>query len=775
MMITTTPLESLLETAVRDARAEGRGTLLEHEAYAFLRLLGLEAPRYLFVPARSDLAAAALEVCRTIEGPRVVLKIVASDVLHKTERGGLAFVEPRPAAIERAMRDLLGRFEDADVRGVLAAELVPYDPALGGELLLGIRWTGDFGPIVTFGAGGVLTESLNRELPPGRGAAIFSPGLTREDDIERILRDTFIAPIAAGEARGQKKRLDTGAIRALVVRALAFAERWVPDPVSDIEVNPFVASNGRAVALDALVKLTTRRAAPLPPERPIEKIDRLLRPASIAVAGVSKGMNPGRIIITNLLAAGFDRDAITIIKPAAAQSARRSGDVSPAETIDGCRCVPDIESLPNPVDLLVLSISSDQIPDAIERAIAARAAESVIVIPGGMGEKEGSETLEERVRAAIAASRATAWRGPVVNGGNCLGIASRPGRVDTIFLPSWKLRGTETQREAPLAFVSQSGAFAVAKSTKLGRLAPRYSISIGNQVDLTMGDYLEFLAEDPEVRVFAFYVEGFRPLDGRRWLRAAERIARTGRAVILYRAGRTPEGSRASASHTAAIAGDVAVMRALAAAAGVVLAESLDEFEDLVRLFTLLSGRRLGGNRLAAMSNAGFETVAFADTLGGLQLAAFGAGTRAKIEQIVRGARLDRVVSVANPLDVNPMMGDAAFAEVAGVLLEDQGVDAAIVGCVPLTPALVTLLPGPEHPENLAAPDSVVARLAELWKGSAKPWVAVVDSGSLYDPMAVALEDAGIPLFRTADRALRAFGRWAAWMLRPRTDAGARG
>jgi acyl-CoA synthetase (NDP forming) len=165
------------------------------------------------------------------------------------------------------------------------------------------------------------------------------------------------------------------------------------------------------------------------------------------------------------------------------------------------------------------------------------------------------------------------------------------------------------------------------------------------------------------------------------------------------------------------------------------------------------------------MSNAGFETVAFADSLSGFHLASLGAPTRSELEEIVRGERLERVVSIANPLDVNPMMSDAAFARAAAALLRDESVDAAIVGCVPLTPALMTLPPGPQHREDVAASESVASRLVELWRASAKPWVAVIDSGSLYDPMAAVLESPGVPVFRTADRALRAFARWAEWKL----------
>jgi acyl-CoA synthetase (NDP forming) len=236
--------------------------------------------------------------------------------------------------------------------------------------------------------------------------------------------------------------------------------------------------------------------------------------------------------------------------------------------------------------------------------------------------------------------------------------------------------------------------------------------------------------------------------------------------VILYRAGRTAEGARASASHTAAIAGDAIVSRELAANAGVVVAESLEEFEDLVKIFTLLHGRSVGGRRIAAMSNAGFETVAFADALGRLQLASPGEATREAIGDALRACRLEKIVTIANPLDVNPMMSDEPFAVVFRTLLRDDAVDAAIVGAVPLTPALATLPPDDAHREDLHAGSSIASRLVEIWNSEPKPWCAVVDSGPLYDPMVRVLEEGGIPTFRSADRALRRFGRWVEWRSR---------
>jgi acyl-CoA synthetase (NDP forming) len=162
------------------------------------------------------------------------------------------------------------------------------------------------------------------------------------------------------------------------------------------------------------------------------------------------------------------------------------------------------------------------------------------------------------------------------------------------------------------------------------------------------------------------------------------------------------------------------------------------------------------------VSNAGFETVGMADNLGDLALATFAEATRAKVAAILEACRLDRIVTLANPLDINPLMGDEAFASVAAAVLGDPGVDLGIVGCVPLTGALQTLPPGEGHGEDIYGEHSVVSRLVALWNASEKPWVAVVDSGRLYDPMSRRLEECGVPAFRSVDRAMRLLGVWRA-------------
>jgi acyl-CoA synthetase (NDP forming) len=166
------------------------------------------------------------------------------------------------------------------------------------------------------------------------------------------------------------------------------------------------------------------------------------------------------------------------------------------------------------------------------------------------------------------------------------------------------------------------------------------------------------------------------------------------------------------------------------------------------------------------MSNAGFESVAIADNLRGMELATLTPDTRARLERIFRKARIGSIVAPSNPLDVTPVLGDEAFADSASAVLADPNVELGLIGCVPLTGALQTLPASEVHTENLDFEGSVSGRLIELWRSTDKPWVTVVDAGPAYDPFAQRLARAGIPTFRSVDRALAALGRWAKFQLR---------
>jgi len=705
------------------ARDQGWRMLLETEALQICQSLGIGVPSHVIVVGPEDLHFDDLS------GERVVAKVLSPALAHKTEAGGV-IVAPRADA-RTAVATLVERFPKADQ--FLVAEYVEHGREPWGEMLLGMRWTDAFGPIVTFGYGGVATEFIAGVA----GAAVFSPALAGSVS---VTLDGFsaTAPLIDG-FRGGVPSVSRDALEALIGAMLSLAATSMPDEIAEFEINPLVFTADGPVALDALCRLGPAPVAEARPDLRAGSAAGVLRPETIGIVGVSERMNLGRVILGNVLSAGFPADGVTVVK-------------TDVDEIDGVRCVPDLRSMGH-VDLLVVAVGADRVPDLIDEVAADGLAGSVVLIAGGLGEREGSEAHADRI---VAALRAAPHPRPVVNGGNCMGIRSVPGQYDTTFIPAHKMTPKGRSGRHPVAVISQSGAFVIARLDRLAWLDPAYLITVGNQIDLTVGDYLDHVADDPGVAVAACYVEGFRPGDGLRWAGAAARMRLRGGRVILYLAGRTAEGARSAVSHTASVAGDAAVALGIAGAVGALVAESLEEFEDLLRVSVLLAERPFAGGALGAVSNAGFEAVAIADNLGPLSLAEIAPGTTARIEEILAEQHLSGIVAAANPLDLTPNCGAEAYADAVAAVLADPGVDVGLVGCVPLTPSLATLAAGDEHDEDVASVDSLASRLVTLWQNTTKPWAAVVDGGYLYDPMARRLEDDGIPTFRSADRAVRA-------------------
>jgi acyl-CoA synthetase (NDP forming) len=753
------------------AEKDGRDFLLEHEVYEVLKEAGIAAPRHFVVPAgrpvtRKDLSGLGCG--------KVVVKVVSPLVVHKSDVGGVAFVKADPASVNKAVAAMLGsvplrylawarksvgqrasgptltaKAVRGSIRGFLIAEAVDFeDVGFGSEILLGLRNSREFGPVLTMGGGGVDVEYMSERLREGRSAAIASAHLLDGAKVPGLLEPLAFFGKLAADFRGRRAPVSPGVLAATLFRfrdlAAAFSPfaEGTPFVLEEAEVNPLVVRRGRLVALDGVCRFSRGKAAA--PARPVEAIGRLLKPGSIGIIGVSEKMNLGHIILNNTLANGFPRERVTVVKPG-------------LDTIEGCLCVPSVAAMPETVDLFVLTLGADQCYDVVKDLVEHGKARSVILIAGGMGEKEGGASIEDRIRELLREGRRSGRTTPVVNGGNCLGVASKPGRYDTTFIPEHKLPRPKNPR-SDMAVISQSGAFMICRMSKLPTIQPLYAVSLGNQIDLTASDYLAYLKDDPEVRVFSVYMEGFKDGDGLAFARAVGEIVASGRKVLVYKAGRSPEGRTATSSHTASVAGDYGVFRAVLEQAGAIVAEDLFEFENFMKGLAYLGDRPVRGRRAGLISNAGFECVMLADNLkngSSLDLASFTPETEARIAGIMRPLGIDRLQDVHNPLDVTPVADDAVFVECARAILEDPGVDCAVVSNVPLSPAQQTLPPGPGHGEDLAGEGSFASRLVRLFRETEKPFVVNIDAGELYTPLADRLEQAGVPVFRRADEAVR--------------------
>lgn len=759
----------------------GRRQLFEHEVYQLVEFVGaISPPVHQFVPPgekvdEDDLAR--------FDSDRVVLKIVSPTLTHKSDAGAVVFVPKEVETVNRRIAELTTGMQKtgAEVAGVLVVEFVDTGGSgFGQELFVGIRSTREFGAIIAAGLGGVNTEYLASKMLPGIAVAKALASDTSPEAFFELFKKTAAYDVISGRARGARRVVSDGELlrcfRAFIAIARRFCvDRGVEGPdLEELEVNPFAFSRQRLVPLDGRGRLAPATKTPTP--RPIAKLRNLIEPRTIAIVGVStKRANFGRIILDNVCDCGFDKDSVYVVKDGVSD-------------IDGVRCVPEIAELPENIDLLVAAVGGAQLPGLVDDVVKSRNVASVILIPGGLGEKEGTEDIESRIKAAIESSRGHGDGGPVFLGGNCMGVRSRPGSYDTFFIPQNKL---DPRRKVPprrAALISQSGAFIISRMSNLETLDPTLAVSLGNQVDLTVSDFVRMVGDRADIDCIGVYVEGFKDLDGLAFVRAVKEVTAAGKVVVFYKAGRTAQGRDATAGHTHSVAGDYDVCQTAVANAGGIVCDTFKEFEQLMALCTCLHDKPVAGRRIGAISNAGFETVGMADTIRGaryeIELASPAEETIAKLTAVLESHKLSALVNVRNPLDLTPMADESAFEGCIEAMLADAGVDALIASVVPLTPQLLTTneeltasgIPpfrggteggssGTKEMTVAAAGaaerrESLAEVLPRMLAASRKPMVAVVDSGAPYAELVHQLREGGVPTFHSADQAVRSLGRY---------------
>ncbi|MBN2209326.1 MAG: acetate--CoA ligase family protein [Candidatus Coatesbacteria bacterium] len=745
-----------IDEVLSAACAEDRDTLMESEAYELLDAIFVARPESLFVPIADIDAGLLAPDLSTLKTGTVVAKVMSPDVLHKTDVGGLAFVandaDRLKAQAERIVQNVRRAAPSADIRGVMITELIDYPKELGHELIISFRQDDAFGPVVSFGLGGIDTENFAKWMQAGKSITSRAALFLDKDEIVRMVEGTVAGQKLLRPCRGETKSALSADVLVAAVESLsglaceysALSERR-EFTIEECELNPVVVtSDGRLVAVDALLRFSRRKTRRT--QRPIHKIKRLLEPRSALVIGASaSGMNVGRIILRNLIeGGGVNTDKIYVLHP-------RSSE------IDGCRCFASVTDIPEQVDMAVVTIpAGDECVNLMIELIEREKTDSITLISSGFAETSQGKALEERLIDAIRKGHEQEDGGTIVNGGNCLGIVSLPGKYNTFFLPKYKLPFSPAGAQNT-ASISQSGAYLVTQASNLdGVINPRYSISFGNQIDLTAGDYLEYLMQDESISLFSVYLEGFKPLDGIGFFEACQSITKSGQDVLVYKAGRSAEGAMAAASHTAAMVGDYALNRDVLRQSGAIVVETLDEFFDYFKVFTLLADKNVSGLSVGIISNAGFEATAAADNLQDLSLANFEAGTMAKLRQLLPPG----IVVAKNPIDATPIANSEEFELISRALLSDENVDCAVISIVCPTPFLENLERSEEHKEDISRQGSLPNRMISVFKNTKKPVVFAIDSGALYDPFVRMMETAGLPCFRRIDRAIRALSNF---------------
>ncbi|MBW2658546.1 MAG: acetate--CoA ligase family protein [Deltaproteobacteria bacterium] len=763
------------------AQQEGRDFLYEYEVYSLLSKSGAETPpKSIFLPRTAKVDD---EELMALPGEKAVLKIISPHIVHKTEVGGVTIVEKTPEKIRSAIRrmlyevpenytrwieqhrleapfcyselsgDKLAEAVSKDLKGVLLVQFMPPDSqAFGNELIVGLRHTREFGMVISAGLGGTDAELYAERFRKGQAIVAALAEMNDGRTFFELFKPTIAYKKLTGLTRGQRRVVTNEQLIECFDSFIKMANHFSPlNPdtefiIEELEVNPFAFTDYLMVPLDGMCRFSTVRTPCCP--RPKEKIDFLLHPKSIGIIGVSgKRKNFGRIILDNILSVGYPKEDVVLI---------HEGE----KEIGGVKCVSSPADLDRVLDMLVVAVAGSQLLELVEEIIQLGCAKTVMLIAGGLGETEATRGRAEQVIALIDASHKAEGGGPVFLGANCMGVISRPGKYDTWFIPEEKLPKERSRKYHRAALISQSGAFMLHRSHQCPQLRPAYMISMGNQTDLTMGDMVHYFVDSDEVDVIAVYAEGFSDLDGLSFCRAVRAAVLNGKTVLFYKAGRTPEGKAATSGHTASLAGDYMVCENCVHQAGAIVARNFIEFQDLFFLAETLHHKKIGGRRLAAVSGAGFEAVGMADSIASdeyqMNLADFSDDSSKKIADLLQTKNLSSLVTLTNPLDITPSADDAVHADIAGILMNDGGVDAIVLSLDPLSPVTMTLGDNAGGRYDMDSDRGIKNLLVELVEKSDKPLVTVIDGGRLYDPLRDSLIDAGIPVFHLCDQAIAA-------------------
>jgi acyl-CoA synthetase (NDP forming) len=449
----------------------------------------------------------------------------------------------------------------------------------------------------------------------------------------------------------------------------------------------------------------------------------LMKPRSIAVVGASTRMNRASRVIVNLQRFGY---------------AGRVFPINPRYTeIHGLPCYPDLASIPEPADTVVVAIPAAEVPAVLTAAVE-RGVRSAVVLSSGFGEAGPAGQARQAIIERLAAERGLAVCGP-----NCYGVFNiRLGAAAFSADVHDPLAG-------PVAVVSQSGGFGHAISEHLmrqRRVGVGYIVSCGNQAGVTVEDYVEFLVDDPDTTVIGVYVEGFKQPDKLRAV--AARARELGKPIVALKVGRSENARQAALAHTGSLAGTPEIIDALLRESGIVPVTSLNGMLDTLALLPATREVRRTGWRTAVLSGLGGECGRAAD-------AAEGEGVElpplsAKSIDALRAVMPD-FGNPRNPLDGTGAMYENAeiFPRLVDTLLADDAIDVLAVNMRANVPRPGGGAPSREFARVLAAAvRSGTDRLVFCYASHA--------AGDLDPDVVAPLAEAGVPFLESTETAMQA-------------------
>jgi len=440
-------------------------------------------------------------------------------------------------------------------------------------------------------------------------------------------------------------------------------------------------------------------------------IDVLFDPKSVAVIGASRDPSKiGHVLLRNFIEGGF-RGEVYPINPK-------------TDEILGLKCYLSVKNVKEEVDLAVIAIPAKLVPEAL-RECGEKGVKGAIVISGGFSEV-GNAELENELKE-VCLKYDIACLGP-----NCMGVINPLTRVDSVFIPTYKMGRPKL---GGVSFISQSGAIGGAVLDLMARqgFGMAKFVSYGNGAVIDETDLLKYMADDERTRTIVLYIEGVRR--GREFFETLKGVTKR-KPVVVLKGGKTAGGAVATKSHTGSLAGNAEVYEAVFKQCRATEARSLDEVFSFSKLFE--SQPFCSGERVGIVTNGGGLAVIAADSVeeNGLKLAELSPESVERIRE-----RVPAYVNVKNPLDLSGDAGAERFEVAINAMLEDENVDSIVVGVLFQT-------------------ESIDSRVVSMIVGASnlkrKPIVVVCPGGEYAEVHSRILENCGVPTYTSSSSAVRA-------------------
>ncbi|MCM3322866.1 acetate--CoA ligase family protein [Cytobacillus kochii] len=384
-------------------------------------------------------------------------------------------------------------------------------------------------------------------------------------------------------------------------------------------------------------------------------------PQSVAVLGASE--NPkklGNIQVKALLDGGFQGD-IFPIHPT-------------SNAIHGVKCYSSLQAVSHAVDLVIFCLSAHQIQQGLEQCVEKKV-KAAIIFASGFSETGESGEKQQKQIADYAKKHGLRLLGP-----NCVGLVNTLNGLVGTFSPA--VMSYPLSERRAVGYVSQSGAFGVLTYMAAAQhgLTFNYFVSVGNEMDTSFEDVVEYMVHDKQTKVISGYLEGAKKPEKLRGL--AYEALEKGKPIIVMKAGRGTAGKRAAASHTGSLAGSNDIYDAFFKQTGMIRANDYDEIISFSKLF--LSGKLPTGRNTVIITSSGGRGINEADRCeaNGLLIPKLNEETQRKIKQVIPS-----FASAANPIDLTAAASVSApelFTAPLKALMEDPDVDNIILTEFPL-------------------------------------------------------------------------------------------